>query len=102
VPFLDECRTVESDKAEFIIFDVGDDIKKSNSLSDWPSLLEAYGEYEGDVFEFKPTEKGNLWIKTSYNSKMKLKEWNTVSCLLRKIYITLMFDSGFKMSKKSL
>jgi len=79
VPFLNECQVVESDKAEFIVFDIGDDIKKSNSLSDWSSLLDAYGEYEGDVFEYKPSEEGSLWIKTSYVARMKLKEWNVVS-----------------------
>ena len=78
-PFLNECLIVESDKAEFIVFDVVDDIKNSNTLSDWSSLLDAYGEYEGDVFEYKPAEEGSLWIKTSYSQRMKLKEWNAVS-----------------------
>jgi hypothetical protein len=80
--FQEECRIIDSDKAEFIVFDVSSDIKKSESLSDWNVLVHTYGDYVGDVFEYKPyetNEGGKKWMKTGSNRKMKLKEWNTVS-----------------------
>jgi hypothetical protein len=79
VPFLEECKIIDSDKAEFILFDVSSEIKKSESLSDWTTLVHTYGDYEGDVFEYKPyetTEDGKKWTKTGSNCKMKLREWN--------------------------
>ncbi len=73
---------MDGDKAELILFDVSSEIKKSESLSDWHTLVHTYGDYEGDVFEYKPyetNEDGNKWMKTGSNRKMNLKEWNTVS-----------------------
>jgi len=43
--------------------------------------VQTYGDYEGDVFEYKPcetNENGKKWMKTGSNRKVKLKEWNTV------------------------
>jgi len=82
VPFLEECQIVDSDKAELIVFDVSSEIKNSESLSDWNVLVTTYGDYEGDVFEYKSyetNENGKKWMKTCCNRRMKLKEWNTVS-----------------------
>jgi hypothetical protein len=64
------------------VFDVSSEIKKSESLSDWITLVHTYGDYEGDVFEYKAcqtSEDDKKWMKTGSNRKMKLKEWNTVS-----------------------
>ena len=69
-------------QTELIVFNVSSDIKNSESFSDWNVLVTAYGDYEGDVFEYKPcetNENGKKWMKTCCNRRMKLKEWNTVS-----------------------
>ncbi len=82
VPFLEECQIIDSDKAELILFDVSSEITNSESLSDWNVLVHTYGDYEGDVFEYKPyktSEDGKKWMKTGSNRKMKLREWNSVS-----------------------
>jgi hypothetical protein len=44
--------------------------------------VHTYGDYEGDVFEYKAcqtSEDDKKWMKTDSNRKMNLKEWNTVS-----------------------
>lgn len=82
VPFLEECRIVNSDKAELLVFDVSNEMKKSESLSDWGTLVDTYGDYEGDVYEYKQThtdKDAKAWAKTRLKTTMKLKEWNTVS-----------------------
>ena len=64
------------------MFDVSSEIKKSESLSDWTTLVHTYGDYEGDVFEYKAcqtSEDDKMWMKTGSNRKMKLREWNVVS-----------------------
>jgi hypothetical protein len=64
------------------VFEVSSEIKKSESLSDWNVLVHTYGDYEGDVFEYKSCETiedGKKWMKTGSNRKMNLREWNVVS-----------------------
>jgi adenine C2-methylase RlmN of 23S rRNA A2503 and tRNA A37 len=42
--------------------------------------VHTYGDYEGDVFEYKAcqtSEDDKKWMKTGSNRKMNLKEWNT-------------------------
>jgi hypothetical protein len=60
VPFKEECRIIDSDKAELIVFDVSSEIKNSESLSDWNVLEHTYGDYEGDVFEYKPYKASEM------------------------------------------
>ncbi len=77
-----EYHIIDNNNAEFIVFDVISNIKESESLSDWTTLVHTYGDYEGDVFRYKPTktnEDNKKWMKTGSGSKMKLKEWCTVS-----------------------
>lgn len=35
------------------MFGVSWETKSSESLSDWTTLVHTYGDYEGDVFEYK-------------------------------------------------